>query len=298
MVMTLLVMASEETQADAVQAASEAAREHPMRILVFVPRKSREAAQLDAEIFVGGDQGPGEIAVLRLRGKLADHSGSVAIPLLLPDTPVVAWWPGTAPDELADDPIGRHAMRRITDARTSRRPVAQLDLRRVNYAPGDTDLAWTRVTPWRSMLAAALDLPTERVTAISVTAEKGNASAPLLASWLHSRLEAPVTLRTSQAPGISAVRLITETGAEIALTRPDGQKATLTRTGMAPATVALARRSLADLLSEELRRLDPDEVYSETLLGLPDITEPAPVTSAGPAKKSVTKKPAAKKAGG
>jgi len=24
-----------------------------------------------------------------------------------------------------------------------------------NYVPGDTDLAWTRLTPWRALLAAA-----------------------------------------------------------------------------------------------------------------------------------------------
>src|SRR3712207_7912674 len=25
------------------------------------------------------------------------------------------------------------------------------------YSPGDTDLSWTRLTPWRALLAAALD---------------------------------------------------------------------------------------------------------------------------------------------
>ena len=283
MVLTLLVMASEDTQADAVQAASEAAREHPMRILVFIPRKSRQAPQLDAEISVGGDQGPGELAVLRLRGALAAHAGSVAIPLLLPDTPVVAWWPGHAPEELGDDPIGRHAIRRITDARASTKPTAALDIRREGYTPGDTDLAWTRLTPWRSMLAAALDQPTPTITAIEVTCEPRNPSGPLLASWLHLTLHAPVTMHTSRAPGISAVRLLSADGGEIALTRPDGKKATLSRTGVSSATVALARRPLSDLLSEELRRLDPDEVYAESLLALPHVqahlaAAPAPKT--------------------
>ncbi|MCX6459680.1 MAG: glucose-6-phosphate dehydrogenase assembly protein OpcA [Actinobacteria bacterium] len=272
MVLTLLVMASEETQADAVLAASQAAREHPMRILVFIPRKERGPARLDAEISVGGDQGPGELAILRLRGALAAHAGSVAIPLLLPDTPVVAWWPGQAPDDLADDPIGRHAIRRITDASTVSRSLHVLDIRRSNYAPGDTDLAWTRVTPWRSMLAAALDQPTAPITGIEVTCERSNPSGPLLASWLHLKLGSPVTLKTSRAPGISTVELTTTNGS-ISLTRPDGHKATLSITGHAPATVALSRRDLTELLVEELRRLDPDEVYSEALLGLPHLLE-------------------------
>ena len=293
MVLTLLVMASEETQADAVLAASEAAREHPMRILVFIPRKGREAPQLDAEISVGGDQGPGELAVLRLRGALATHAGSVAIPLLLPDTPVVAWWPGHAPDEVGDDPIGRHAIRRITDARSSSKPLQALDIRREGYTPGDTDLSWTRLTPWRSMLAAALDQPTAHVVAIEVTCEARNPSGPLLASWLHLTLHAPVTMRTSRAPGISAVRLSTADGGEISLTRPDGKKATLSRTGVSSATVALARRPLSDLLSEELRRLDPDEVYGETLLGLPHIQAHLEASSSKAKKAAAATKPRA-----
>lgn len=292
MVLTLLVMASEDTQADAVAAASAAAREHPMRILVFIPRKGRERHRLDAEISVGGDQGPGEIAVLRLRGQLAAHAGSVAIPLLLPDTPVVAWWPGAAPEELADDPIGRHAIRRITDAQSASRPQRFLDLRRMGYQPGDTDLAWTRVTPWRSMLASALDQPTPPVTGGTVTCERGNASGPLLASWLHARLGVPVTLRHSRAPGISSVSLTTTDG-DISLSRPDGRKATLTRPGQVSATVALARRTLAELMAEELRRLDPDEVYAEALEALPHVLAQqahtaTPTTSrpAGPARKA------------
>jgi len=285
MVLTLLVMAQEETQSDAVAAASEAAREHPMRILVFIPRKGRESHRLDAEIRVGGDDGPGEIAVLRLRGQLAAHAGSVAIPLLLPDTPVVAWWPGAAPDVPGDDPIGRHAIRRITDARSATRPQAFLELRRLGYQPGDTDLAWTRCTPWRSMLAAALDQPTPPVISADVACERGNPSGPLLAAWLHHALGVPVELRVARAPGISEVRLSTDEGV-VSLSRPDGRKATLTRPGQSPATVALARRSLAELLAEELRRLDPDEVYADALLGLPDIVAPSQsASSTSPTRK-------------
>ncbi len=285
MVLTLLVLASEETQADAVQAASLAAREHPMRILVFVARTGREPAHLDAEISVGGDQGPGELAVLRLHGKLAHHAGSVAIPLLLPDTPVVAWWPGTAPEDLADDPIGRHAVRRITDASAVTRPVRSLDVRQRGYQPGDTDLAWTRLTPWRSILAAAFDQPVGPIISIEVVCESSNASGPLLASWLHRQLGAPVRSFSAKAPGISEVRIVGELG-EIAINRADGVKATLSRTGRSPATVALPRRSLAELLAEELRRLDPDEIYAEALMGLPAV---APATR--PQAKPTTARP-------
>jgi len=286
MVLTLLVLASEDTQSDAATAASQAAREHPMRVIVFVPRpegrgRGGPAAQsrIDAEIRVGGDEGPGELAVLRLRGPVAEHAASVAIPLLLPDTPVVAWWPGAAPESPADDPIGRHAVRRITDTAASGRPLQELRRRVDGYQPGDTDLAWTRLTHWRSLLASALDRDAGEPREALIRHERGSPSAPLLASWLHQRLGIPVRLRAARAPGISEVRLITTAG-EVVVQRPTGASATFSAPGQAPATVALPRRPLAELLAEELRRLDPDSVYGEALLAVPDVLDP----EAGPAR--------------
>lgn len=267
MVLTLLVITDELHQADALQAAGLAAREHPMRIIGLIERPGRGEPHLDAQIFVGGDDGPGEIIACRLHGELAKHAGSVAIPLLLPDTPVVAWWPDKGPANPAHDPIGRHAQRRITDTAETAKYKAELDLRLENYVPGDTDLAWTRTTPWRSMLAAALDQPVGEVTSAVVTVESRNPSGVLLAGWLQSRLQIPVSVEHSKAPGISSVKLVTTIG-EVILSRPNGKVATLEIPGMPPATVALARRTLAELISEELRRLDPDEIYEQALRGV------------------------------
>jgi hypothetical protein len=44
--------------------------------------------------------------------------------------------------------------------------------------------------------------------------------------------------------------------------------------------VALHRRDTAELLAEELRRLDPDEVYGETLVHV-DVSAPAGLPAAG-----------------
>ena len=44
--------------------------------------------------------------------------------------------------------------------------------------------------------------------------------------------------------------------------------------------VALHRRDTAELLAEELRRLDPDEVYAETLRHV-DVSPPAALPAAG-----------------
>ena len=60
----------------------------------------------------------------------------------------------------------------------------------------------------------------------------------------------------------------------IRITRYDGRTATLAWPGRTDRRVALHRRDTAELLAEELRRLDPDEVYAETLRHI-DVSPPA-----------------------
>jgi glucose-6-phosphate dehydrogenase assembly protein OpcA len=269
-VLTLVIIADEANQADAVRAAAEAAREHPCRILTAIPRPGRGPARLDAEITVGGADGLGELAELRLRGPLHHHVASVVLPLLVPDAPVVVWWPGGGPEVPADDPVGRLAQRRITDAAESGRPLKALDQARVAYHAGDTDLAWTRITPWRALLASALDQPTGTIIGAAVSAQRSNPSAMLLATWLQSNLGVPVALHASRGPGITGVSIRTDQG-DITVTRPDGRIARMTRPGFPEREAALHRRTTDGLIAEELRRLDPDEIYGETLAALPSL---------------------------
>lgn len=264
MVLTLLILSDEDNASDATNAAVEAARQHPMRIITLIPKPGKVAARLDAQISVGGDQGPGEVAELRLRGELAEFANSVAVPLLLPDTPVVAFWPGECPAVPADDHIGKHAQRRITDAAGSPDPISALKSRSRGYRPGDTDLTWARVTPWRSVLASALDQDPTPITSAQIEAEPNNPSALLLQAWLKDCLKVDVTLADSDGPGITAVRMLTNLG-DISISRADGVHAVLARPGAPDSPIALRRRDYAALVSEELRRLDPDEVYGRTI---------------------------------
>lgn len=268
MVLTLLILADEDCQADATQAAMEAARLHPMRIITLIPRPEAKVTRLDAEITVGSDTGgAGEVVVLRLRGLLAEHANSVAVPLLLPDTPVVAYWPGDdAPLVPSDTPVGRHAQRRITDAAAGRNTMADLEARGRGYRPGDTDLAWTRLTPWRSVLATILDAGPLDVAGVRIDAEVDNPSAELLRRWLAASLGCEARVDWGGGPGITSVTLETTAG-DYRVDRPDGQTAKLCRPGQPDASLALPRRDLSALLAEELRRLDPDEVYERTITG-------------------------------
>ncbi|WP_425451473.1 glucose-6-phosphate dehydrogenase assembly protein OpcA [Sphaerisporangium album] len=266
MVLTVVVVCDESHQYDAVRAVSEASREHPSRILAVVPREREEATRLDAEIRVG-ELTTGEVVLLRLYGELTEHADSVLAPLLLTDIPVVVWWPGEAPEAPGKDPVGVYGQRRVTDARSAPDGVAAIKSRIHGYTPGDTDLAWTRITPWRSLLAAAFDQPVGKVLDGYVEAEAGHPSAHLLAVWLSGKLDAPIRVTESKGPGLTAVRLRVQDG-EVAVERHDSRTATLKRPGQPDRQVALARRPTADLLAEELRRLDPDEVYEETIRGV------------------------------
>ncbi|NIK60003.1 glucose-6-phosphate dehydrogenase assembly protein OpcA [Kribbella shirazensis] len=321
MVGTIVVVVDEASHHDAMKAANEAGREHPSRVLVAILRPGRGASGLDAEVRVG-EGIPGEAVLLRLHGELAKVPESVITPLLLPDSPVIVWWPGGGPKAPAEDPLGRLGRRRVTDAAATRRASIDYTARAEGYAPGDTDFAWTRLTPWRALMAAALDQYPTKVTGAEVSAARGNPSADLMAAWLQSRLKVPVEQKNSRGPGVTAVRLFTPSG-PIALTRPDGAVATFSVPGQPDRPVALKRRTTSELLSEELRRLDPDDVYAKTLAtlvernGLPEDAKKvgetarkstaAKVTAAGkkvasaaetkaPETKSAAKKAPAKKA--
>ena len=74
--------------------------------------------------------------MLRLSGPLAGHADSVVIPFLLPDIPVVAWWPDVAPAVPAQDPLGKLAIRRITDATNGADPLAAIKSRLPGYTAG------------------------------------------------------------------------------------------------------------------------------------------------------------------
>ncbi|MFE4670332.1 glucose-6-phosphate dehydrogenase assembly protein OpcA [Streptomyces sp. NPDC056716] len=269
MVLTLVIVTDEENAYDAQRAANDASREHPSRKLVVIKRhartpRDRTQSRLDAEVRVGADAGTGETVVLRLYGEVVDHAQSVVLPLLLPDAPVVVWWPVGAPLDPASDPLGALAQRRVTDTYAAEQPVRELTERAATYTPGDTDLSWTRITPWRSMLAAALDQVVCEVKGVEVEGEEFNPSCELLAMWLADRLDVPVKRSLSGGPGLTAVRLATDCGA-IVLDRADGSLATLSIEGQPDRAVALKRRETAELIAEELRRLDPDDTYASAL---------------------------------
>ena len=261
MVMTLIIVVPDEDAEAAMKAAQRASREHPARVLGVILGDGRGKAQVDATVGTGGGWG-GETGLIRLRGEVVRYAESVVLPLLLPDSPVAIWWPTEAPDAPAEDPLGALAQRRITDAAMARRGKSSVMLRQCQaYAPGNTDLSWTRLTPWRALLAAALDQHPAKVVRASVSAERISPSADLLVAWLNDCLRVPVERHTSDGPGITQVVMDTKPG-PITIARGDGRLATFSSPERPDRPVALKRREVPALLAEELRRLDEDDVYA------------------------------------
>lgn len=188
-VLTLLIATEDADLEHALEIANSASREHPCRVIAVVPdtnpadqsgegepnaaevaadvSASRDNpavdltdgpndpndSNLNAQVRFGADAGAGEIIILRPRGGLINHPDTLVIPLLVPDAPVVAWWPTTPPSNPAKDLMGAMARSRITDALHSNNPEATIERLRRNWTPEDIDLSWTRLTIWRAMLA-------------------------------------------------------------------------------------------------------------------------------------------------
>jgi glucose-6-phosphate dehydrogenase assembly protein OpcA len=262
MVMTLIIVVDEDSAPAAMEAARLASREHPARVLGVILDDARGAAMINAQVGIG-QSWTGETALIRLKGEVVKHAESVVLPLLLPDSPVAIWWPKDAPADPAADPLGALAQRRITDAAASTKAKGRaLHTLCSTYAKGNTDLAWTRITPWRALLAAALDQQPLKVRRASVTAERISPSAELLRAWLNDRLHVDVDRENSRGPGITEVVLDTKDG-PIRISRLDGKLATFSSPDRPDRPVALKRRELPDLLAEELRRLDEDDIYRD-----------------------------------
>jgi glucose-6-phosphate dehydrogenase assembly protein OpcA len=266
--LTLVVVTDQNSVAEAEAAAKAAASAHPCRILMVI-RRHLEAPdpRLDAEVLIGGRLGPGEAVLMRMYGRLGLHAESVVLPLLAPDAPVVTWFHEAMPEKIAYDPLGVFADRRVTESIRGTDPMVALRQRAVDYAPGDTDLSWARTTSWRALIAAAFDsLPGAPKSAVV----KGSETPPtaLIVGWLRSKLGIKVDLEKSGRDVEEVSFRLSANGrgtSDLLIRRRDDRTAVITREDQADRIMPLAPRDLGDLLAEDVRRLDADEVYGEAL---------------------------------
>jgi len=284
-VLTLVISTDEKGLEDALCAAHGASRDHPSRIIAVVkppeedtsgrvtPRSrdghvpAQAGGHLDAEIRVGHDAGAGETLVLRPWDEAALHTDTLVVPFLLPDAPVVVWWPTTVPEVPSQDPLGRLGSTRITNTPAQDFPARALRALAPVSVRGDLDPAWTRLTLWRTQLAALMEqMPSSPVRRVVVWGSSKSPSVVLLGTWLGWKLEAPVHLATIGAAnrGLYRVSIEREDGS-VTMFRPGISVATISTPYAPNQQIALPVRTLAECISEELRRLDPDDTYGDVL---------------------------------
>lgn len=169
------------------------------------------------------------------KGESVSGLWSLVLPLLVPDLPVMLWWPH---EPTLDGPIFTRlvptADRLIIDSRTFARPT-QSFARLAQLSQGDykdtafSDLSWSRLTPWRNTLAQIFDDPKLRpflgqISKVNIDYEapKDNAQpnfseALLLIGWLSSQIgwQPAFNLRKK---GPNATLILNQAGAPLTVT--------------------------------------------------------------------------------
>lgn len=251
----------------AIDICGAASREHPCRVVIVVEDEDAEEDNLRADIHTGEDSGPSEVVVLYPTGTSAKQLDTLVMPLLLADTPIVVYWPNIPPQSPSKHPLGKLAIRRITDSRETEDPIATLRVLAENYVPGDTDLSWAGITLWRGLLAAIIEeYPDFKLDHIRVSGNCGHPSNYLIAEWLQHALNVPVDITNVDVATIHSVKMISEDDDELMLHRETAESvAELIRPDLPKTLVNLPRRSVEDCLMEDLRQLDTDELYGEIM---------------------------------
>lgn len=229
-VLNLVVHATREVHARrAAETIGELAQRHPSRAVIVHADRDRTAgveAQLSMHCHLPAADAARQVSyeqiLIRARGDSDDRLASAVIPLLLPDLPVFLWWTGTPPlDERHFDELLAFADRFIVDSADFARPDVTLPRIAGICASGRgrfgvTDFNWTRLTPWRDLVAGFFDVPEWRAflphltglrVGFAVDADGRDihpSQALLFIGWLASRLgwKATEALAPSEAGGL------------------------------------------------------------------------------------------------
>nr|WP_255672522.1 glucose-6-phosphate dehydrogenase assembly protein OpcA [Glycomyces amatae] len=271
--LNLVALTTEDEREEVEQAASFAAQEHPYRLILAIPRDLDAAEpRIDAEVTVGERLGAAEAIILRLDGPAAAHLTSIVLPMLASDVPVVTWWLLDPVRYGLEQELRSFADRRITYSARAADPVQSLHRRAESYAPGDTDICWTRISLWRSLIASAFDGVTQAVESITIKADDDDPSAQLMAAWLCTHLgvtpevaDTEVERNSEHLPAIASVAFTMAGGETMEVERQADGTTVLRQAGLPKRRQTLQGRTLGQLLAEELRHLDPDTAYRRVL---------------------------------
>ncbi len=218
---------------------------HPNRAFVISAAPNARKDVLDAWVQThcqmpspGRPQVCGEQITIEARGSAVDRVAGTLLPLLVPDVPVMLWWPRGEP---VDDPrflkFADMVDRVIIDSATFAAPEAGLarmaallehDGRQSGAGTAISDLSWSRLTPWRELIAQFFDAHAlvahlAEITRVTVDYEAragavaDRSQALLLVGWLAARLGWRTANPPIERPDGTTLHLASPTGAPIAV---------------------------------------------------------------------------------
>ncbi len=201
----LVVLPARDALEDAINAVNAVAAHHPSRVIFLTPDPTTPDPGLAAEVNVLCPAP--EIAtfcceyiILHAREDVWAHAHSTMLAFLLPELPVGLWWERPL---VKDDHLFRRlqslADMLVVDSAATKEPedlaLTLVDLNET-FPWGCLDLVWTRLLPWRELLAQMFDPldrraylhAIERVSIRATPDPAGTAAALYLVGWLASRL--------------------------------------------------------------------------------------------------------------
>jgi Glucose-6-phosphate dehydrogenase subunit len=249
-VMTHLAWVPEEWLDKARAALSGMAERHPSRTVLLVPEPDFGMNRIDATVALECYQVPAsdrsvcsEVIELRLKGMRAKAPASIVLPLLISDLPVFLRWRGLPPwgaQEL-DQLLGVIDRLIVDSTEWDDLPVAYGHLVPLFERVAVSDIAWSRTSRWRQLLAS---LWPDIADVNRIRVKGTEAQALLLCGWLRSRLgRDDVEMEHVEAERLEGIDL-------------DGEPAPFPP-GDPPQP--------SDVLSEELDRFARDAVYEASV---------------------------------
>ena len=279
-VLTLVVVVKNDDQAEeTLEVVRHLGVRHPSRTLVLVLCEG-EDSRLDASAAVHVVERDGravcvEDVVLWVRGRARHHLDSLVEPFTLPDLPVAVWLPEALPS--TGDPLLESADRVIIDSRVAGSDAESLArLSALTRKVAVTDLSWSRLKPWRNLLASLFEGRVYRpflagVQRVEVVGHFG--PRHLMAGWLMSRLDLSrphVHLAEAEHVSIKLVCSSEGRGGRFDVERKDSERVIEAAVDIddGPSYRQVLQigedwpsRSLADALT----RMGHDEVYEQAL---------------------------------
>jgi glucose-6-phosphate dehydrogenase assembly protein OpcA len=253
--------------------AVEAAASHPCRLIVL----SRDAGRGDSpstplEVEVSGPSPSCPTELLRVSVPFVDAERIEAVlrGLLANDVPVVCWWPFGTPSALQLEIMSKFVQRRVFDSGSGDDPLLALQTIRSEYRPGDSDLAWARISALRGLVTSALDWRGGTIRTAQVRLS-GVASALLLGNWLERLTAARVDYAEKGDDGVVLELGCTDPDGEdyrLVLTEDSGRYFTVAMDDNPPLRHVGPAVTPALLLATELSHLGEDAMYKHVLSAL------------------------------